>query len=332
MYKLRRRTQALLLPGALAAATLLMFAVSATAATQVGKVFVPDGTLACNDTAVVQATTVAPEPSFSIPPGGGVITRWRHHAGPGAGQTLALLVLRTSDGGFTVVGASPAMLLVASAMNVFPTRLQVEAGDQIGIWAGAAPVRCGQKLFPAGNTVRYQEFLSAAPTVGPLAMGGSDSEIVLAVAADLEPDADKDGFGDETQDQCPSNASIQIVACPAPAKDGTAPQALLGGAASQSLKKGVVKVTVNANEDSTATATGALAVPGASRSFRLNSASATLKAAVEQTLKLKITKKAKGAARSALRRGKKVRARVDVVVRDAAGNVTLFRHSVRLRR
>jgi hypothetical protein len=37
--------------------------------------------------------------------------------------------------------------------------------------------------------------------------------------ADVEPDADRDGFGDETQDQCPSEAATQ-GACVKPA--GTA--------------------------------------------------------------------------------------------------------------
>src|SRR5205085_4335180 len=31
----------------------------------------------------------------------------------------------------------------------------------------------------------------------------------LLVSADIEPDADHDGFGDETQDQCPSQATTQ---------------------------------------------------------------------------------------------------------------------------
>jgi hypothetical protein len=35
----------------------------------------------------------------------------------------------------------------------------------------------------------------------------------LDLSATLEPDADHDGFGDETQDQCPTNASTQ-GACP----------------------------------------------------------------------------------------------------------------------
>jgi hypothetical protein len=52
----------------------------------------------------------------------------------------------------------------------------------------------------------------------------SDTELLLN--ADIEPDADTDGFGDETQDQCPTNSSTHGP-CPTPAPpaatDTTAP-------------------------------------------------------------------------------------------------------------
>ena len=51
---------------------------------------------------------------------------------------------------------------------------------------------------PAGST--------ADPTVG------NDNRL-LAIGADVEPDADRDGFGDETQDRCPTDPSTQ-GACP----------------------------------------------------------------------------------------------------------------------
>src|SRR5262249_38293584 len=53
-------------------------------------------------------------------------------------------------------------------------------------------------------------YLYAPPLVD--GQGGRDSTEVteeLLVQADIEPDADHDGFGDETQDQCPTQASTQ---------------------------------------------------------------------------------------------------------------------------
>ena len=43
------------------------------------------------------------------------------------------------------------------------------------------------------------------------------SNAVMLANADIEPDADKDGYGDETQDLCSSDASTQ-GACPAKKK------------------------------------------------------------------------------------------------------------------
>jgi Ca2+-binding RTX toxin-like protein len=37
----------------------------------------------------------------------------------------------------------------------------------------------------------------------------------IDIAAKVEPDSDRDGFGDETQDQCPTNATVQGP-CPLP--------------------------------------------------------------------------------------------------------------------
>jgi hypothetical protein len=36
----------------------------------------------------------------------------------------------------------------------------------------------------------------------------------VLINADVEPDADRDGFGDETQDRCPADASAQGLPCP----------------------------------------------------------------------------------------------------------------------
>ena len=58
-----------------------------------------------------------------------------------------------------------------------------------------------------GNKFSY---LFAPPLVEAAAPRGStEAPNELLVAATIEPDADSDGFGDETQDQCPSQATTQ---------------------------------------------------------------------------------------------------------------------------
>ena len=136
------------------------------------------------------------------------------------------------------------------------------------------------------------------------------------LSADIEPDADHDGFGDETQDKCPTDATTHD-ACP----DKTAPTTTLSGSAKQNfLKQKAVIVTALPSEAGTVDATGTISVPGASKTLKLKTASASAAANTKLTLKLKISKKVLKAVRKALRGGKKVKATVTVVERDAAGN------------
>ena len=55
-------------------------------------------------------------------------------------------------------------------------------------------------------------FYSSSQSGSYLVVGGNCCDMAFAVF--VEPDADHDGFGDETQDQCPTNASTQGT-CPA---------------------------------------------------------------------------------------------------------------------
>jgi hypothetical protein len=53
------------------------------------------------------------------------------------------------------------------------------------------------------------------PSTQTFTAGGN---VQLDVSARLEADADHDGFGDETQDQCPTNGTIQGPCPVTPAK------------------------------------------------------------------------------------------------------------------
>jgi hypothetical protein len=67
---------------------------------------------------------------------------------------------------------------------------------------------------PAGNRTQF-----GSAGVGPLGVNeqgdyATATNAIMLANADIEPDADRDGFGDETQDACPINAATQ-GACPA---------------------------------------------------------------------------------------------------------------------
>ena len=72
----------------------------------------------------------------------------------------------------------------------------------------------GLYTLTAGNCRRFDTSYTQHDSSGdvlPPTMGtfARTPDLQLNVSAILEPDADGDGFGDETQDQCPTDASTQ---------------------------------------------------------------------------------------------------------------------------
>ncbi|HLM09665.1 MAG TPA: hypothetical protein VK307_08135 [Thermoleophilaceae bacterium] len=91
------------------------------------------------------------------------------------------------------------------------------------------PVKKGNHLALDGTNVwatvnnsgdKYTYVYSPPLTAGQGPRGSIDTAGELLVQAVMEPDADGDGFGDETQDGCPGNASA-TGACPV--RDRTKP-------------------------------------------------------------------------------------------------------------
>jgi hypothetical protein len=88
------------------------------------------------------------------------------------------------------------------------------------------------------------------------------------------------------------------------------------------LRQGGVVVSFICNNDCQASATGSINVPGASKVFRLGKATKSAKANKTTTLKLKLAGKARSAIKRALKRGKKLRAKVKLTVKDGSGSKT----------
>jgi hypothetical protein len=287
-----------------------------------------------------------------VPPGGGVITAWSHKANSNSGKQLALRVYRATvtAGTYILAATTSFQTLAPSTVNTFSARVPVSAGDLVGLRVGNTPV------FPdiigggasctftaaAGNTVRAA-LNTAEPAVG--GSGALSSTYLLSrlnVTAQLEPDVDADGFGDETQDACPSTAGV-TGGCSAsapgggtptggtPAVDKTPPAVKLS-ARRQALKRGKLRVSVTPSEDAKVTVAGTVSIPGAAKAHRLRKWSGAMKANRSHVLRLRLPAKARRAVRRALARRKRVRVRVTVSVRDAAGNVGAAKRSVRLKR
>jgi hypothetical protein len=163
----------------------------------------------------------------STAPGGltapnyGVITRFRIETTLANGVTLFVtdpVRLRTMlDQGaahFLMVSteASTHPVADASAIQQFNTRLPIQAGEGLALDAVAsmAPSHFYAAAANAGSTARN---VSPRVSDGTSTSATQQSNQRVLLNADVEADADHDGYGDETQDLCPTTSAIQ-TACP----------------------------------------------------------------------------------------------------------------------
>jgi hypothetical protein len=284
-----------------------------------------------------QNATGAGVPSYSAP-ADGVITSWSHKGGAQAGRELGLRIFRLVSGTtYTLVGSSGVQIVTANTVNTFSTRIPVKAGDRLGLYVGnpGFPIGGGTACTSTGGVsdLIHEGPANPEPAVGTnLALGMSYPNIYrLNVSAKVEPDADGDGYGDETQDACPTSA-VSVGACSAPdASDRTPPRGTVKGKR-DSVKDRFVSVKVTADEPVTAVTTGTVSIPKTSRVYKLKGAKRSLGKNVATKVKLLIPREARRPIARALRRHRQLKAKLTVVLSDAAGNATTLKSSVSLRR
>ena len=119
-----------------------------------------------------------------------------------------------------------------------------------------------------------------------------------------------------------------------PPADTTEPALRLGATGSQRvLRQGGVVIAASCPAEACAvTATGSIAIRAAARVFRLKAVSKRLPKGGRATLKLGLKRSTLRAVAGALRAGRRLSAKVTVKAKDAAGNVTTKRATIRLRR
>lgn len=157
-------------------------------------------------------------------PARGVVVRWRVLGIPMFDREFQLRVLApNAGGGYAVARSSAAETLPqnisaeAGAIGSFATRLPVSAGGYVGIATGPTftipsltsgpPGTAMSKLADGADGTNY----SGLPTTAP---------IVVGYDADIEPDVDGDGYGDLSQDSCPTSAAVHGGTCPPTAAGG----------------------------------------------------------------------------------------------------------------
>jgi hypothetical protein len=303
----------------------LLGAGSASAATTVGQLFAPiDG---CMSSSLYVQTGVPSGNGYTIP-SDGVITSWSYQVGNAAIIGLKLEVASPeSAGSRTTVGQADAGTQTPGIATSYPTRLLVSAGDVIGIFSGGG----GNCILGSGmgEAIAFHagDVLPGASGIFTPLQGNK-----VPVTATVEPDADHDGFGDETQDQCPTNAATQGTCPPPPAPKDITPASLSSSNKSAKLSRtGVISFSITADENSTGTAAGTISLPRTAKLVRFHPAKVTLTAGKPATLTLRLSKRDARLVRNLLNHHK-LKAKVAVTVNDAAGNRSVKKLTLRLKR
>ncbi len=202
--------------GASAVCGLLAFPASGSAAESVGQV---GGADQCTQNTTNVQEGVAANPSYTATTSG-VITSFATLArGTNFQTSMKLLVVEvnTTNHSHTVVAKDTQARTntMASTTNVFSgLHVPISAGQSIGLYV--------PNMQPNNFGACLRQTLSAADDWGYQSMESDPFQFHnigdmerLNLSAVIEPDADGDRFGDETQDQCPTSAAAQ-GACPVP--------------------------------------------------------------------------------------------------------------------
>lgn len=161
-------------------------------------------------------------------PANGVITKWRVDVGP---HTATSLVLKPRVLQFfqiyTMMRSGIERTIPASGGTfTFDDRLPIERRDYFAIdsvangLAGAGP----PIVANIGSNASYLTKSPAVPDGGTFPIQiviGGPTQTKLLINADIEPDVDLDGYGDETQDKCVQRSDVHD-ACPKPSISGKA--------------------------------------------------------------------------------------------------------------
>ena len=188
-----------------AAALVATNASPAGAAVTIGSTFTPTSFFGDAGT-IIQSSS--PANSYTVP-ANGVITRWSFQAAAGPTPPLKLKIVRAAGGDdFTTVGDSQLETPTGGTLNTFQTRISVKGGDLLGNFYSFTTTSL-RDASGFGTHELHISFPVLDPPPGATATYSPNTDIQIDVSAILEPDADQDGFGDETQDQCPTDATTQ---------------------------------------------------------------------------------------------------------------------------
>lgn len=200
----------------------LLGAASASAATEFGDTCVGNGAAPGPYT-----LTTKSDPSSALPiaaPVSGIVTQLKVNidssfSPPPVPSWIKVLHPTGAPESFLVSGEAQ-MTLHPGTLNAADVRMPIQAGDKLGLYGAVvefAPGEFGPISFlcasdhAPGAQIQVHE--------GNLLLGETGSFFspapeAVPIVARIEPDADGDGYGDETQDGCPQSAALQTACGP----------------------------------------------------------------------------------------------------------------------
>lgn len=250
-------------------------------------------------------------------PSAGVITRWRVNLISSASvvveQRLKIFRPTADPKTFQVIGES-GVEGVAAGANSFPTRVPVAAGDRLGLTGigvfGALICESGE----SGD--KFGALFPADPAVGSGPGQVGEGVALLPVTAVIEPDADGDGYGDETQDKCPQSAATQ------------APCPTIGLSTFEIAKAGSVTLFVAADNPGPVTVSGTIKLKG--KQVQLKGGTQTLVAGRITAFKLAFPAKLKAKLKE-LKASQKLSLKIVASATDVAGRISTAQTTAKLR-
>jgi len=165
------------------------------AATRIGQTVDPSSSNCTPEDTFLQAQS--PNNQYGIP-FDGVITSWSFLGGSIVPTPMKLKTGTTGTSSLTVTGESPPVSPAPNQLNTFSSQVPAHAHNVLGF---SFPAPSDQAQCAAVGRPGYSHLV----VIGDIPPGGSASPAThqdsqLDVSATLEPDCDKDGLGDETQD------------------------------------------------------------------------------------------------------------------------------------
>ena len=167
---------------------------AAPASVTLGQTCSPNAT---SQLTAIQTATEAGVPAASAP-FTGVITSFSVLRHPTEAFQARLKVFHAIDStNFTAVANGP-LATLNPGLNVIAARVPIVAGDLIGTWGDPGTQRCN--FVSTDNVMAFQS--GPEPQPPQSFMTSNLTGVIVDLSAQLEPDADRDVYGDETQDKC----------------------------------------------------------------------------------------------------------------------------------